>query len=162
MKNFNASLKIQEHKNRVESYYAQVDDSAFLRKDVLENTKALLTMLKGAQAVRLIKEEKLLLARELKKTFDDIARLNRKLCSKLPSEAIQFMHTSQIVKKDSHINDITAHSNFSSDVSSNSPSSADSVSSVQKQKLIIPKKSRIEQLEEELSSIERKLNSLQE
>jgi len=65
-------------------YYVGVNDPASLRKDCLLGGKALLDILKRYETSKGLRTNKLEYTHELKRVFDEILVLNRKLRMKLP------------------------------------------------------------------------------
>ena len=65
-------------------FYVGVSDPAGLRRDCLMGGKALLDILKRYEVSKDLRENKLEYIHELKRVFDEILVLNRKLRTKLP------------------------------------------------------------------------------
>lgn len=65
-------------------FYVGVSDPAGLRRDCLLGGKALLDILKRYEVSKELRENKLEYIYELKRVFDEILVLNRKLRTKLP------------------------------------------------------------------------------
>lgn len=68
-------------------FYVGVKDPAGLRKDCLLGSKALLDILKRFENSKDLRSQKLTYITELKRVFDEILVLNRKLRTKLPKVA---------------------------------------------------------------------------
>lgn len=69
-------------------YYVQIKEPNTIRKDVLVSTKDVLKSLKRYERVLDIREEKQKTVQELKRAFDEILVLNKKLRSTLPKTPI--------------------------------------------------------------------------
>ncbi|MBW3019346.1 hypothetical protein KY329_04140 [Candidatus Woesearchaeota archaeon] len=65
-------------------FYVGVSDPAGLRRDCLLGGKALLDILKRYEVSKELRENKLSYTHELKRVFDEILVLNRKMRSMLP------------------------------------------------------------------------------
>lgn len=65
-------------------FYVGVEDPVELRRDILHSSKSLIDGLRRYETYKQIREEKLSATIELKRVFDELLVLNRKLRSKLP------------------------------------------------------------------------------
>jgi len=67
-----------------ELFFVGIRDPIDLRKELLNSSKNLIDSLKRYEAYKDIKEEKLMHIMELKRVFDELLVLNKKLRNKLP------------------------------------------------------------------------------
>ena len=67
-----------------ELFFVGIRDPIELRKELLTSSKNLIDSLKRYEAYKDVKEEKLLHIMELKRVFDELLVLNKKLRNKLP------------------------------------------------------------------------------
>ncbi|OYT31616.1 hypothetical protein DRJ22_05890 [Candidatus Woesearchaeota archaeon] len=117
-------------KKQEDFFYVCVKDPVGLRRDLLLSSKALLDSLKTFELHYSIKAEKTKLFHDLKKVFDDILVLDRKLRSVLPKVKVPAAVVSPV-----------------------------DVESVKFEPVAV-KRSKLDVLEDELSRVESKLSSL--
>ena len=72
-----------------EIFYVGVRDPVGLRKSILHSSKSVIDALKRYEDYRMAKEEKIVRILELKRVFDELIVLNKKVRGKLPRKTIR-------------------------------------------------------------------------
>ncbi|RMD57929.1 hypothetical protein D6825_02475 [Candidatus Woesearchaeota archaeon] len=116
-----------------ELFFVGIRNSVDVRRELLTSSKDILDILKNYEKYKLMRNEKVLLFSDLKRVFDELLVLNKKLRSKLPKVPIK---TPQLKAPKRQV----------------SPARRPARPRV---------KSKLEKLEEELDRVERRLSSLQ-
>lgn len=115
-----------------ELFYVGIRDPIELRKELLLSSKNLIDSLKRYEAYKTIKEDKLRHIIQLKRVFDEILVLNKKLRGKLPRMPVKVPPVTREMREERP-----------------------------RSKAVKMQKTHMEALEDELSKIEERLGSLQ-
>jgi len=118
-------------------FFVGIKDHLDIRRELLTSSKGLIDAMKRYEKYKMMKEEKLLYILELKRVFDELLLLNKKLRGKLPKVPIKIPNVPM--------------------------QTADEDVRVEKQKLEKPlarERSKLDVLEEELAKVEQRLSSL--